>query len=139
MIIQNAVKIIEDGVEFYLISTHRHHFNQYTFKNGATYFVDGGKDYFRAGHSNNIPDDAIIVGCHLDDGSSIEEIRNKLLWGHYPLKPTPKSCGIIYTPIKDLSLDHLKNIVKDFEKRPAMISKIHLDVIKYWIKEKSKG
>ena len=58
-LIQNAVKITEDGVDTYLPSSHQHHYNLYTFKDGSTYAVDGGNAYVRRGHSGNLEDKEI--------------------------------------------------------------------------------
>ena len=55
-----------------LISEHRHDFVEYTDKNGHDYFLDGGNDYIRWGHSPKAPLPR-FAPLYLND--PIEEIR----------------------------------------------------------------
>lgn len=135
MIIQNAIKIVENYPEiFYLVSSHVHDFKTYTFKDNTYISVDGGRDYIkRIGDFKKYA--THYVDWSLDEKVPFVIIKDRLLWG------TMGKSGngpLIYKLIKDLELDHLKNIVREAKKRPAMFPKIHLKVIKYWIKEKSK-
>jgi hypothetical protein len=108
-IIQNAVKITEDGKDFYLISTHVHDFAQYVFKSGRYYAVDGGNEYLRRAYNINDDESECIKLWCLSEQSSLNEICQKLLWGTYgkngdePLK---------YVPLASLTKAHLKNILK---------------------------
>ena len=135
MIIQNAVKIIEDKDNpFYLVSSHRHDFKTYNLKGGTYISVDGGTEYIRRVGDLESKGGGWI-DWSLDSNDNIRIVREKLLWGHYPLNPTPKNCSLKYSLIKDLQLDHLKAIVKTQKN----INPIHLKVIKYWVEEKSKS
>lgn len=135
VIIQNALRIVEGDEVTYLISVSRHHYNTYTFKNGATVSVDGGREYIRRGASGNLQENGTLIeNYNLHSSQSLEVIADKLLWG---------SCGVSgkekikYAPIKTLELNHLKSILSHFKDRPAMLPDIHRQVINYWIEKKS--
>lgn len=134
-IIQNAVKITEGKLITYLVSAHRHDFNAYSFQDGSNYAVDGGKDYIRRGYKF-IKDRAEydIEVYNLDELSTPDEINNRLLWGTYD----KVNKEVKYLPLKDLTLEHLKAIIRDAEKRPAMFPERHINVAKYWAEEKGK-
>lgn len=152
-IIQNAIKITENKNITYLVSSHVHDFKTYTFKDGKEISIDGGRNYIkRAGDILNInhnqfleTPDSKYVEWSLDDSQDFDLIKNRLLWGTYG-KNGEKV--LTYKLIKDLELDHLKNIIKENNKKNNdsskcvfNLSKIHKKVIKYWIKykEKEKG
>lgn len=132
-VIQNAVKITEDGVETYLPSTCRHHYNEYTFKDGATYAVDGGTDYVRRGFSENI-DDKQIENYNLDSSCAFETICEKLIWGSMGKSGMDK---LSYHPFAKLELDHLNSILNYNKKLKITLSKLQIKVIKHWISKKS--
>jgi len=133
-IIQNAVKITEDGVVTYLPSTHRHHYNQYKFKNDDTYAVDGGLDYFRRGSGGDSSSHQ-IENYNLDDTeSSRNEIFEKLLWG---TRGKSGKDPVKYLPFRELDVEHLEAILKYNDKLKAALSKIQLGVIRYWIEKKT--
>lgn len=77
-IIQNAVKITEDGKTTYLISHHTHNFVSYAFKDNDEVFVDGGKDYLRRGCSPSKHN--AFEEFSLSEESSQDEIIKKFLW-----------------------------------------------------------
>jgi hypothetical protein len=130
-IIQNAVKITEDGLVTYLISSHVHHYNSYEFKDGAFYAVDGGREYIRRGFGGNL-DDKNIENYNLDSSSSLEEISQKLLWG---TRGKSGKDALTYVPINTLSQQHLKNIIRDNDAGVFVtsISDIHVTVIRSFI------
>ena len=131
--IQNAVKITEDGVETYLPSTHRHHYNQYTFKDGATYAVDGGTDYMRRGISENIGDKQ-IENYNVDSSCPFETVCEKLIWGSRGKSGKDK---LMYRPFAKLELDHLNSILNYNKKLEKPLSKLQIKVIKHWVSKKS--
>jgi hypothetical protein len=108
-IIQNAVKITEDGVVTYLVSSHRHHYNTYTFKDGSYFAVDGGCEYIRRGFGGNV-DNKDIECYNLNSESHGKDILQKLLWGTRGKSGKDK---VTYVPISTLSQQHLKNIIRD--------------------------
>lgn len=139
-ILQNAVKIIEDGEISYLYSFLRHDCVAHTFKDGSEVMIDGGGllggggDYFRSNGSLNRP--GKCESWFLNEDSSFDEVKERLLWGHFdkngkgPLK---------YSPFAELELDHLKAILQYNDKLAVGLSEIQLKVINYWITEKSKN
>jgi hypothetical protein len=109
-IIQNALKIIEEGKPvYYLFSTHRHDFVKYTLKDGTHIFIDGGNDYFRKGGNGFQSKGVIIRDWSLTDKSPLKEVCEQLLWGTYG-KNGDKP--LTYVPLTTLTQSHLKNILK---------------------------
>jgi hypothetical protein len=109
MLIQNAVKINENGRNFYLISTHRHDFATYTFKSGRWFGVDGGVSYCRRAYNINDGESKCIQPWCLSNESTFDEICEKLLWGTYGKndKDTLK-----YFPLSTFTKAHLQAILK---------------------------
>lgn len=130
MIIQNALKITEDGIVTYLPSVNRHHFNKYTFKDGSSVFVDGGNDYYRTGGDAKASVNAKVEDWSLDDTAKLPELKKKLLWGTYgkdgkqPLK---------YILLKDCEVGHLKAILKQ-----SGLGQVYVKVIKSILTNKRK-
>lgn len=140
-IIQNAVQIVENWPDvFYLVSTHVHDFRTYVFRDKTEISVDGGTGldgYIRRvgdvlGENGSGGYATKWVDWSLDSAEPFDTIKERLLWGTYGKSSIQKT--LTFKLIKDLELDHLKAIVKTQKN----ISKIHLKVIKYWIKEKEK-
>jgi hypothetical protein len=127
-IIQNAVKITENGVVTYLISANRNHYNRYTFDDGSFIAVDGGNDYIRRGFGGNL-DDKTIECFNLSEKSPKKELTEKLLWGTLG---KDRKGPLHYVPIHTLTQEHLKNILRDdlFGKFTYPLSKIHKSIIK---------
>lgn len=135
-IIQNGVKITEDNKITYLVSSHVHHFNTYTFKDGSFYAVDGGTDYARRAHKLDKDREYNIENWCLNDNTEFNIIKDKLLWGTRGKSGKEK---LTYKLIKDLELTHLLNIIRDINNgKLAGISEIHLKVIKYWAEVRGK-
>ena len=133
-IIQNAVRITERKKVTHLISTHRHHYNVYTFENGSTYAVDGGTDYIKRGlSSKEYPSDCLIENYNLSKDFEFSVIADKLLWG---TRGTSGKEPLVYRPFKDLSLKHL-NAILTFSQYVTPLSGLQLEVINFWIKQKS--
>lgn len=126
-IIQNAVKITEDGVVTYLISANRHHYNKYTFEDGSYIAVDGGNDYIRRGFGGDT-ESKDIENYNLSDESTKQEVLDKLLWG--TLGENRKG-PIRYVPISTLTQQHLRNILRDdlYGKFSYPLSAIHKTAI----------
>ena len=139
-IIQNAVKIIEDGEVSYLQSFGRHDYMVHTFKDGFTLVLDGGcqggggGDYFRSNGPLSRP--GKCESWFLNSESSFEECCKKMIWGSrgrdgkQPLK---------YAPFAELELDHLKAILEYSSKLAVGLSDLQVKVINYWIEQKSKN
>lgn len=128
-ILQNALKVTDNGKVTYLKSCNRHDFVNYDFVNGGTVFIDGGLDYFRFGATKVKDENVKIEDFGLTSESCIDEIREKLLWGTNGLKgdqPTK------YLPIKELTLEHLQAIITNM----LNINPMHQSVVKYWILQK---
>lgn len=130
-IIQNAVKITEDGVVTYLVSSHRHHYNRHTFKDGSYFAVDGGCEYIRRGFGGDLTDKN-IEDYNLSEKSYLEEISQKLLWGTRGKSGKDK---VTYVPISTLSQQHLKNILRDDDagKFVSPLSMVYRGVVKSFI------
>ena len=130
-IIQNAVKITEDGVTTYLISANRHHYNKYTFKDGSYIAVDGGTDYIRRGFGGDT-ESKDIEDFNLSITSTKQEVIDKLLWG--TLGENRKG-PIHYVPLSTLTQQHLRNILRDdlYGKFSYPLSEIHKTSIQYLI------
>ena len=126
MLIQNAIKIIEDLKNpSYIVSKNTHDYNSHTFKNGETVAVDGGPSYIRrCGDLDN----GLYEEWNLDNTSSTTTIKNKLLWGTYgksgkePLK---------YVLLKSCETKHLKMILKQ-----ANLSELYQVVINEILKDR---
>lgn len=131
-IIQNAVKITEDGVVTYLISSHRHHYNTYTFKDGSYFAVDGGCEYIRRGFRGKV-DNKDIECYNLNSESTGKDILQKLLWG---TRGKSGKDSLTYVPISTLSQSHLKNIIRDDDegKFTSPLSEVHRATILSFIK-----
>jgi hypothetical protein len=126
MIIQNAIKITENDKITYLISRHRHDFVPYEFEDGAEIFIDGGcgpDSYLRRGGNWN----KNIEEFSLYNDTEIGIIRDKLLWGVLINGQT------VWKPLKELSKDHLENILRDYKEK---LSYYYVETIEYWIKNK---
>jgi hypothetical protein len=109
MIIQNAVKITEDGKETFLVSSSVHHFNQYTFKDGSTFAVDGGKEYLR--RVGDLNDSRVSDFYSLNDTQPFHVIKELLLWGTRGKSGQEK---VRYILLWKCSTPHLQAILKDF-------------------------
>lgn len=132
-LIQNAVKITEDGVDTYLPSSHQHHYNLYTFKDGSTYEVDGGNAYVRRGYSGNL-EDKEIENYNLESDFPFETICEKLMWGSRGKSGKEK---VKYLPFTMLEVDHLKYILDYNDKLSIHLSDLQIRVINHWISKKS--
>lgn len=122
-IIQNAIKIDDK----YLVSRHVHDYRDYEFENGDVIAIDGGLDYLkRVGNF-----DGRAKEFSLTSDCSIEEIREKLLWG---CRGKDGRQPLTYKPIKDLDIDHLTALMDYCDNMD--VSPIHKEVIEYWFNVK---
>ena len=130
MLIQNAIKITENHPEeIFLVSSHRHDFQQYRFKDGTTMFVDGGTDYVRRGGDDvEKPLEGYAtkwVDWCLDDKVPFDTIKARLLWGtrgkdgKQPLK---------YVRLAACETEHLEAIL-DYMPEGVGISPLYRNVI----------
>lgn len=77
MIIQNALKV-KDTI---IVSKHNHDYVEY---DGI--FIDGGTDYIRTNYTYNKFEPTYrgdVEELFIDSSNSIDEIKNKLVWGSY--------------------------------------------------------
>jgi hypothetical protein len=135
-IIQNAVYIPED--DLYLNSVNVHDFREWSSdKDGASFFIDGGCEYFRS------CDDILgllasgrVIDYNLTTDDPFEIIAAKLLWGSRGLDgKSPLS----YRPIMDLTLDHLHAIlVYPFPVDKPLKGTLAEKVIQYWVEQKTE-
>lgn len=132
-ILQNAVKITEKGKITYLNSTHRHDFVAYEFENGQQYAIDGGINYFKRS-CGNLPNGVKIEDYSLNDDSP--NIKEFLLWGH---RGKDGKSPLKYAPFAELELDHLRAILEYKDKFNIPLADIQIEVINYWIEQKSKN
>lgn len=115
MIVQNAIVITENWPEVtYLVSSFRHDFKEYTFKNGKTIFVDGGRDYYRRGGSvlgtsGHGGYGVLWMEYCIDDNEPIYAIKKKLLWGTFGKN---KKGPFKWVRLADCDVEHLHNILK---------------------------
>lgn len=133
MLIQNAIKITEHyPEEFFLVSAHRHDFNNYTFKDGSSIAVDGGsgEDGYirRCGTPSKITKSTAtnwMEWC-IDDKEPLSAIKEKLLWGTYgksgkePFK---------YVLLDNCETEHLQKILEQ-ENIGALYKKVILSILK---------
>ena len=133
-ILQNAVKITENGKISYLNSFNRHDYRSHTFSDGSTIYVDGGCCLANGGYytRSNGPYDrpGKCEDWILLRDSPIEEIRVKLLWGH---RGKDGKSPLKYAPFAELELDHLKAILVYKDKFHIPLADIQIEVINYWI------
>lgn len=140
-IIQNAVRIVEGDKVTYLVSSHRHDYNRYEFKNGATYAVDGGREYFRRSFSgtHECQADSLVENYNLSLDSDRASILNKLLWGTpAPISEDP----LVYFPVKELTISHLVGILayfKEFRGHIRPLDELRRSVINHWLEKKSQS
>jgi hypothetical protein len=124
MIIQNAIRIIENPLEsVYIVSQNTHDFVQYTFKDGKTIAVDGGSGKYgylrRCGDFNNI----MYEEWSLEDTDSMDLIKSRLLWG--TLGKDGKG-PYKYVTLSSCETDHLKNIKQDLIQKSKQYPRFEL-------------
>jgi hypothetical protein len=126
-IIQNAVKITENGKITYLVSSHVHDFNTYQFQDGKTISVDGGIGEF--GYLRKVGDlfDKRIEDFSLVENDDFNKIKHRLLWGHYNKDGTG---DLRYSLVKDLTKTHLKAILKEYK---GQLDVFREKTIRYWL------
>ena len=129
-IIQNAVYIPEDNI--YLVSSHVHDFIEWASdKDGASYFIDGGREYFRSCNDIlNLEGASRIIDYRLTEDTPWELIATHLLWG---TRGVNGDKPLTYKPIMSLTIDHLRAILKT---QPQIVGTITEKVVKHWIEQK---
>lgn len=90
-----------------LESRNRHDYNCHIDKNGEYYMIDGGSDYLRTS-VNKEP--AVNISVYID--SPHEEIREVFTWG---TRGVNGDQPLQYKLLKDLTTDHVKNIISHIE------------------------
>lgn len=106
-----------------LESRHRHDFKEHKQEDDRSYFVDGGLEYQRIGHSDKEYKDLCV---YTDDDHSL--IREHFTWGrNYDenMNRTPKTEMILLKNITDSHLSALIDLTK--EDYPAKIHKVFVD------------
>jgi hypothetical protein len=128
MIIQNALKILTKP-PFYLVSEYRHHFNTYVFDNETKISVDGGLEYTRrCGDFKGEGKD--WIEWTLEDGASMKELREKLIWKTLGLTGVEKPH---YVLLCECSAPHLKAILKT---QPQIVGTVYEKTIKSILKNR---
>ena len=132
MIIQNAIKIIESKEPTYLVSSHRHDYVTYTFKDGTDIFLDGGCQsgdggyYFRSNGTLNRK--GKCMNWFLLNTSKFQTVCNRLLWKTRGKNGDEEPR---YVLLKDCTKSHLRAILKT---QPQIKGTIYEKVIKYLLK-----
>lgn len=111
----------------YITSSSVHSWVRFEYLPGHKASTDGGLEYLH--RTVTPPEHAhLVVPYDLSTDSPIEEIRERLLWGSLP---RDKAAPPVYTyrPIRLLSRDHLRNILKSCPNA----SPLHREVIEYWL------
>jgi hypothetical protein len=116
-ILLNRIKTPDGTI---LTSYHRHDYKRYLDKNGEYYEVDGGNCYFSRS-INIIPYEEMYV---LDDGT-FETRRNFMHWGQNYDKNNKLLKETKWTPIKDLTSDHICSILRKVKR----IKRIYIDTM----------
>lgn len=106
-----------------LRSMSRHHFVEHTQADGREYFVDGGIDYQRIGHSDN---EYVNLAVYTDD--PIELIREHFTWtSWYEADGTPLDTSVT-RPLKELTDGHVLNLIEFTKSRPQVYPDYIVDV-----------
>lgn len=112
-LIQNALYL--PLVDFYLVSSHQHDYNVYTYPDDSFIAVDGGLEY------RKVSGDLRLIKyqdfCLYED-SPWSEIIEKKLWG------SRRKSGLVFRPLKELSKSHLKAIVDNCPYRSETVDKV---------------
>lgn len=134
-ILQNALKITEQGKVTYLISTHQHHCNAYTLASGGSVFVDGGREYFRRSciPTTQASDDITVEDWSLMEDDSRNRIYDRLLWGS---RGKDGKQPLTFSPFKILEKTHLQAILEYADKLSIPLSPIQLETIRHWLEQK---
>src|ERR1017187_5616084 len=119
-----------DGTK--LFSFTRHDYKEYKDKDGNYMMIDGGEEYIRYSVDPNVIL-SWINESQIQD--VIEDIRKQFKWGSVydiNMKRLPK---IKYDFIKNLTLDHIKNIIKYMKynttNKDSLVANIFKEEIKY--------
>lgn len=103
-LLHNSIKCPDGTI---LVSRYQHHYVEHQQEDGRTYFVDGGLEYSRVGHSDDNYEDLSVYNT-----SSHTLIRERFEWGNCldkDGKPLPKT---VYLKLKDITQDHLMALVE---------------------------
>lgn len=103
-----------------LHSRHRHDYVTHVDANGRTYILDGGSEYIR--HSANGDEELLTVYSN----SPHSEKREYATWGTYGIHGRS---AIRYVPIKDLSEDHILNIIRDCRLSPEYLQMLNDELV----------
>jgi len=118
-IIRNRIRT-PDGTVLNSLTTHdyRTHIDK---NDGKEYMIDGGNAYLR----RNLGD-YVELSVYSDDPH--EEVREALTWGTYGPKGDQP---IEFKILKDLSTDHINNIIRDCNHIPVWMADIFKEELKY--------
>lgn len=115
-IVYNAIQTPDGTV---LVSKHVHDYVTHSDKNGEVYMNDGGNAYIRRSVNKEPYTDLTV---YTDDPH--EEIRKVLLWGSYGIKGDEP---LKFNVLKDMSGDHIKNIIATITHIPEWHMNIFID------------
>lgn len=124
MLLHNSI-MCPDGT--ILVSRHQHDFQMHKQEDGREYFVDGGLEYQRIGHSDNEYTNLSVYSDHNHD-----RIRNNFEWTRNFDKDMNKLPKPERIKLKDITDDHLVALVEwTKEGYPEEIHKVFLDEVSY--------
>lgn len=129
-IIQNAVYVPSQRT--YYVSAHVHDFIPFSVGD-EEHFIDGGTDYFRSTLLDSAKADKLVVDYCLTSANTLDEIRQKLLWGTYGKDGRQP---LAWLPISELSVEHLGALIAALG---ARADSIRLDAIHYWYRQKTSA
>lgn len=110
-----------------LQSKRRHDFQEHTQEDGREYFVDGGLEYRRVGHSDGDFED---MACYSDDPH--EKIRECFEWTSILNENGERLDEPVVKLLKDLTDDHIDALVSfTAEDYPEHIHKVFVDEKEY--------
>jgi hypothetical protein len=107
-LIRNAIRTPDGTV---MESIHRHDYVTHKDANGEIYMVDGGRNYIRRSHNNEVATDLTVV---LED--DYETVRSVYQWGtrgRFGDEP------LSFVLLKDIDDDHLYALIKLYERFDA--------------------
>ncbi len=120
-LVYNAI-MTPDGT--LLESHHVHDYKAHKDKNGEIYMIDGGLEYIRGSlHKENPP---IYLQVYNDDPFSL--VRESIRWGSFGVKGDEE---LRITLLKDMSDDHIKNIIKNITHIPEWRMSLFEDELEY--------
>ena len=121
-IIVNAIKTPDGTV---IESRYRHDYVTHVDKNGFSYSVDGGTSYLKRAYT---PDAPPYTEMSIFEGDSHYITRGSFSWGNYGKEGDEP---LHYIFLKDLTSEHIKNILRTQTHIPAYIRQVFKDEMSF--------